>query len=117
MVITIQVDGRKQLLFLSDACQLLDGADVGLGIVLRGWCPSVEDVPHVDGFLLGDEAVEVRVERAPCSALAIGHALDGDKLRVGLFFGHALPLGTGLAYVEWVVVSESSWFHGVLKLF
>ena len=101
----------------ADAGEAEHGADVLLRVVLRRWRPSADDVRDGECPLLRDEAVEVRVERAPCSPIAVGHALELHETFVGLLFPSTLPLVGRVADVERVIVSKSSWYsHSLFHL-
>ena len=104
---------RPQVLLAPDAGQPQHLADVGPCIVLRGWCPTGDDVFHRKVLLPFLQPLVVGVQCFPGGPIAIGHRFELYKRLVGLLLARSLPAGGRAADVERVVVSDSS-FHDVL---
>lgn len=102
------VAGWEQPFVASDAGHHQHGADVGFGIVLHGWCPTADDVPHREVLAFRAEALVVALQDFPCRPIAVGHGLELDECAVGLSFAGALPTGGRAADIEGIVVSDSS---------
>ena len=109
--VAVHIRWRQQVLLASDAGQPQHLADVGPCIVLRGWCPTGDDVFHRKVFLSFLQPLVVGVQCFPGGPIAISHRFELYKRLVGLLLARSLPAVGRVADVERVVVSCSSCFH------
>ena len=98
----------RKILITTEAREFQNRMDISLCIVLRGRCPSMDDVHYIVRLLGAMKIFPIRLQYLPCRPITVCQRFELHETRVCLLYPCSLPPVRRPADVERIVVSDSS---------